>query len=164
MNRIHADIQLRDTVQDDLAVFFSHQQDPTAVHMAAFTAKKPSDWRAFERKWGEILEDATVVVKTIEVDGRVAGHVAKYLRDGLPELTYWIGREYWGRGVATAALRAFLVIIQDRPIHAAAAKDNIGSIRVLKKCGFVVTGEQMGFANARGIEIPELLLTLRAAV
>jgi RimJ/RimL family protein N-acetyltransferase len=149
-------IQLRDVTHADICVFFKHQQDVEALRMAAFTAKDPADREAFEAKWARILAAESVVAKTIVVDGRVAGHVAKYLRDGKPEVTYWIGREFWGRGIATAALRAFLPELTDRPLHAAAAKDNVASLRVLEKCGFERTGEQMGFANARGTEIEEV--------
>lgn len=77
------------------------------------------------------------------------------------EVTYWIGRQYWGRGAATAALRELLGVAPERPLHARAAADNIGSIQVLKKCGFVVTGNERDFANGRGEEVDEVLFTLR---
>jgi RimJ/RimL family protein N-acetyltransferase len=153
-------IQLRDVTHADICVFFKHQQDVEAVHMAAFTAKDPADRDAFEAKWAQILADKSVVAKTIVFNGRVAGHVAKYLRGSQPEVTYWVGRAFWGRGIATAALRAFLEVVTERPMHAAAAKDNVASLRVLEKCGFERTGEQMGFANARGTEIEEVLFRL----
>ncbi len=76
-------------------------------------------------------------------------------------MTYWIGREHWGTGIATRALAAFLAVQPVRPIRARAAKDNVASLRVLEKCGFQVTGEERGFANARGAEIAELVLELR---
>lgn len=154
------EVILRDATEADIAVFFEQQQDPVAVHMAAFTAKDIADREAFEEKWQGILADESVITKTILVQGKVAGSVAKYLRDGKPEVTYWIGRSFWGRGIATAALRGFLDIVTERPLHAAAAKDNLASLRVLEKCGFIVTGEQTGFANARGKEIEEVLLRL----
>ncbi len=90
----------------------------------------------------------------------VVGHVASYEQDGLPEVTYWLGREYWGRGLATAALRAFLQEELRRPMYGHAAKDNAASRRVLEKCGFRVTGEGRFFANARGGEIDEVVLVL----
>ena len=76
------------------------------------------------------------------------------------EVTYWLGKAYWGRGIATQALAAFLRVQQRRPLIARVAKDNIASIRVLQKCGFVLTAETKGFANARGAEIEEVILTL----
>ena len=69
---------------------------------------------------------------------------------------YWVGREHWGRGIATAALDAFLGLIDDRPLYAIVAVHNKGSIRVLEKCGFEIQeGPQRG---ADGIE--ELLMVL----
>jgi RimJ/RimL family protein N-acetyltransferase len=82
------------------------------------------------------------------------------MRSGQPEVTYWIGKEYWGNGVATRALSAFLESARVRPLHARAAKDNVASLRVLEKCGFVITGEDKGFSNARGEEVEEFILTL----
>ena len=49
---------------------------------------------------------------------------------------YWIGRDFWGRGIATAALAAFIAQVKERPLHAFVATHNVGSIRVLEKCEF----------------------------
>jgi RimJ/RimL family protein N-acetyltransferase len=77
------------------------------------------------------------------------------------EVTYWIGREFWGRGIATAALAEFLKLQTTRPIFGRAAKDNVGSLRVLAKCGFVIIREDKGYAYARGEEVEEYVLRLR---
>ena len=152
---------LRDVVEEDLPIFFDYQFDPQANYMAAFTAKDPADRAAFLTHWQRILADATTINKTIVSDERVVGSVSSYEDDGRPEVTYWIGREYWGRGFATRALTEFLQQVNTvRPIYARVAKDNLASRRVLEKCGFRVIGEASGFANARGEEIEELILVL----
>lgn len=156
------DVLLRDVTEDDLPVFFEHQLDPAANHMAAFTAKDPADRDAFVAHWTKILADETISIKTILFEGHVVGHVAKFERSGKPEVTYWIGREYWGRGLATQALSEFLGHVKVRPLYAGAAKDNVASLRVLEKCGFTIIGYEKGFANARGEEIEEVILELRA--
>jgi RimJ/RimL family protein N-acetyltransferase len=92
----------------------------------------------------------------------VAGHVVKFERFDQPEITYWIGREHWGKGLASAALREFLRLVQVRPLYARVAKDNIASIRVLEKCGFTYCGEDKCFSNARGVEVEEHILVLGA--
>jgi RimJ/RimL family protein N-acetyltransferase len=108
------------------------------------------------------LANETTINKTIVCDGQVAGSVSSYEDEGKPEVTYWLGKEYWGKGIATWALQAFLAHTNKRrPIYARVAKDNLGSRRVLEKCGFTVINESTGFANARGQEIEELLLELR---
>ncbi|TFI21981.1 N-acetyltransferase [Streptomyces sp. 4R-3d] len=99
-------------------------------------------------------------MRTVVADGEVAGHVAAYGPADEREVTYWIDRAHWGRGTATAALAALIEIEGTRPLHARAAADNAGSIRVLEKCGFVITGHDRGFAQARQGEIDEVLLTL----
>ena len=156
-----SDLQLRDVVQADLSIFFEHQSDWDANYMAAFTAKDPTNREAFAARWNRILADSTVIVKTIVFDGQVVGHVLSYQEAGKPEVSHWIGKEYWGKGLATRALSDFVAHVnKTRPIYARVAKDNIGSRRVLEKCGFTIMGESRGIANARGEEIAELMLVL----
>ena len=156
-----SDVLLRDVTEADLPVFFEQQRDPAANQMAAFTAKDPADREAFMAKWAKILGDDTVK-KAILVNGQVAGSVSSFVApwSGQLEVTYWVGREYWGRGIATKALTAFLGHLKARPVYARAAKDNIASIRVLAKCGFTICGHDKGFANARGEEVEEVVLRL----
>jgi RimJ/RimL family protein N-acetyltransferase len=152
---------LRNVVNDDLPIFFEHQLDQEANYMAAFTAKDPTNQEAFMAHWHRILADKTTINQTIIFNGQVAGSVSSYEEEGKPEVTYWLGKEYWGQGIATRALKEFLAHHnQTRPIYARVAKDNPGSRRVLEKCGFKIIGESKGFANARGEEIEELLLEL----
>jgi RimJ/RimL family protein N-acetyltransferase len=153
-------LRLRAVEPDDLPIFFENQLDPDANYMAAFTAKDPADRAAFDAFWARVLNDKTVIIRTILVNGEVAGSVLVYEEDGHREVSYWIGRAFWGQGVATRALADFLREIETRPVYARAARDNIASLRVLEKNGFVVTGEDRGFANARGEVIEECVLTL----
>jgi len=158
-----SDLLLRDVVEDDLPIFFEQQLNPEANTMAAFTAKDPTNREAFTAHWNRILADATVIIKTIVFDGHVVGQVLSYEESGKPEVSYWIGKEYWGQGFATRALSDFLAQAnKTRPIYARAAKDNIGSLRVLEKCGFRIIGDDKGFANARGKEVEEFVLRLSA--
>lgn len=157
------DLYLREVVEDDLPLFFDYQLDPDANYMAAFTAKDPTDREAFIAHWNRIMADPTTINRTIVADGQVVGSVSSYEDDGKPEVTYWIGKEHWGKGIGTRALTAFLDHVNSaRPIYARVAKDNLGSRRILEKCGFRAIAEMKGFANARGEEIEELLLELSA--
>jgi RimJ/RimL family protein N-acetyltransferase len=154
-------IALRDVQENDLVVFFEYQLDPEANHMAAFTAKDPADRDAFTAHWDRILNDETTTNKTILLGREVVGHVASFEQFGEREVTYWIGRQYWGRGFATQALTLLLAdFTTERPLHARAVKDNVASIRVLEKCGFTICGEDKGFANARGEEVEEFVFKL----
>lgn len=127
------DVRLRPVREDDLPIFLEQQADPDAFRMANFS---PRDEESFMAHWAKILRDATTVVRTIEFEGRVAGNVVSWEHDGERDIGYWIGREHWGKGVATAALSAFLDEVGIRPLRARVADHNIGSIRVLEKCGF----------------------------
>ena len=153
------DFSLRDVREADLPIFFAYQLDPDAQTMAAFISKDPANREVFLAHWHQICADPTTINRTIVVDGQVAGSVSSYHDDGHPEVTYWLGKHYWGKGLATRALSEFLAHANPtRPIYARAAKDNIGSLRVLEKCGFKIIGEDRSFANARGKEIEEFLL------
>ena len=151
---------LRDVRDADLDVLFQHWVDPEANRMAAFTSENPNDRAAFDARLARLRANPTVTALTIEFDGEVVGSVSSWDNEGNREVTYWIGREHWGKGIATRALAEFLEVETTRPLHAAAAKDNAGSIRVLEKCGFERVGEGRGYANARGEEIDEVILTL----
>ncbi len=153
---------LREVRGADRDTFFGFMQDAEAIHMAAFTPEDPSDRSAFDAHWDRILSSESVTMRTIENDGIVVGNVGSFVMEGEREVTYWIGREAWGCGVATQALRQFLLIDATRPIHARVVKDNAASVRVLKKCGFAVTGEDEGFAHGRGQVVSEYIMTLNA--
>ena len=131
---------LRDVADSDLPIFFEHQRDPVANRTADFP---PRDREKFIAHWTKILADENVTKKTVLFDGRVAGNVVSFERDGEREVGYWIGREYWGKGVATEALSRFLGHVEvRRPLYAGVAKRNVASVRVLEKCGFTIVGEE----------------------
>lgn len=151
------DLLLRDVTEEDLPILFQHQLDPEAIDMAAFP---PRDWRAFTAHWTKILGDERVETKTIVFQGQVAGNVLCFESSGKPHVGYWIGSEFWGRGVATEALSQFTRNLTTRPLYARVAKANGASIRVLEKCGFAVTGEDV--SSARGVTAEELIMELTA--
>jgi RimJ/RimL family protein N-acetyltransferase len=151
---------LREVRDADIPVFFEQWADPAAAHMAAFTAPNHYDRDAFERRWSRLRADEKIVNRAIVVDGAVAGSIGSWGDPGERELTYWIGRSYWGQGIATCAVDAFLAVDRSRPLTARVAADNVASRRVLEKCGFRVIGADRGFAEARSTEIEELVLRL----
>lgn len=153
-------VALRPTSFADLDILFYFQLDPEAIYMAAFTPKDPADKEAYMSKYTRLLSDPTINNQTILLDGVLAGSIAKFIMEGEAEITYWIDKQYWGRGVATSALIQFLKLESTRPLHARAAFDNRGSQRVLEKCGFVKTGEDKGFANARQADTKEFIYRL----
>ncbi|BCM66035.1 MULTISPECIES: GNAT family N-acetyltransferase [Streptomyces] len=156
------EIALRAVRDSDVPVFRRLMTDPEAVRMAAFGPEDPHDRAAFTAHW-ERLRDCSEVLRTVVADGEVVGNAAVYGVAGEREVTYWIDRAYWGRGVATAALRALLAEVTERPLYARAAADNAGSLRVLRKCGFCETARARGYAGARGREIEEVVLVLGAS-
>ena len=152
-------VALRDVTADDLPIFFAHRLDPIACQLVGFPAR---DRATFDAQWARNLADARNTHRTIVADGRVAGSIVAYTQDDLREVGYWLGREFWGRGIATRALAAFLRVETARPLHAHVPTHNVGSRRVLEKCGFVACGEGPGVPGADGATVSELLLRLDA--
>ncbi|MFC9127502.1 GNAT family N-acetyltransferase [Streptomyces sp. NPDC057099] len=152
-------VELRAVHDSDLPVFFRQMNDPEALHMAAFTPKDPADRDAFDAHWARI-RSSSAVIRTVLADGDVVGSTAVYGEPGEREVTYWIDRAYWGKGLATDALRALVTEVDERPLYARAASDNVGSLRVLEKCGFRVVAAARGYAQARDAEIDETVLIL----
>jgi ribosomal-protein-alanine N-acetyltransferase len=150
-------IALRLTRPADLEHFFHFQLDSEAQKMAAFVSANPTDKAAYLHKWNGLLNDEIVNMQTILFEDEIAGSIAKYEMGGKAEVTYWIDRNHWGKGLASMALVLFLDQEPSRPLYARVAFDNIGSQRVLEKSGFTRIGEDRGFANARGAEISEYI-------
>lgn len=125
---------LRDVIESDLPVFFEHQRDPEATRMADFPAR---DREAFDAHWERVLGDERLTAKTIVFEGQVAGNIGSWEQDGRRLVGYWLGKEFWGKGLATKALAELVQELGTRPLYAYVAKTNVGSIRVLEKCGFV---------------------------
>ncbi len=153
-------VSLQEVKLADLAIFFEQGKDPEAIRMAAFTARDPSDLGAFYEHWEKILANPELMIRSVLFKGQLVGHVESFPQFGRPSVGFWLGKEYWGQGLATAALAALLEIIDERPLYARAATDNAASIRVLQKNGFVISGEDKGFAFGRGQEVEEYIFTL----
>jgi RimJ/RimL family protein N-acetyltransferase len=151
-------VALRPVQDRDLDATFEYMRDPRAVHMAAFTAPDPDDRAAFDAHMAMVLASPGITHRAVTCDGELAGHVASFVVDGDTEVTYWIGRAWWGRGVASRALELLLELVPTRPLHARAATDNVASLRVLAKAGFVPVGREISYARARGAEVEETIL------
>jgi RimJ/RimL family protein N-acetyltransferase len=152
------DVRIRPVEPGDLPVFYEFQADPVAAEMAQFPSR---DRAAFDAHWAKVLADETIVTRTVLADGVVVGNVASFYGGPGREVGYWIGREHWGQGVATSALRLLLDEVDERPLVATVAAENVASIRVLEKCGFVVAGGPDAGPRLAEDGVYELLLELR---
>ena len=153
-------VSLRPVEDRDLDAIFQQVTDPESMRMAAFTAEGQTDRRAFLDRMSRMRADASVSYRIIDVDGAIAGTIGSFRFENQPEVTYWVDRTQWGKGIASAALRILLAETAERPLYARAASDNIGSLRVLEKAGFRRIGVNHDFAPGRGEEIEETILRL----
>ena len=150
-------VLLRDVIESDLPIFFEHQLDPEATQMAAFPSRERD---VFMAHWHKIMGGETNIMKTVLFNGQVAGNIVSWEQDGERDVGYWIGKEYWGKGIATQALSALLDQIKERPLYAHVVKHNIGSRRVLEKCGFIIIGEDSGSPDDPLGQVEEYILKL----
>ena len=153
-------IHLKPTREWDLLPLFVQQSDPEANVMAAFTVEDPNDQNAFILKWTGVLNNPEITMRSIFIAETLVGSVLVYRMEGEPQLSYWIGKQWWGKGVATQAVRLLLETFTERPLFASAAEDNVRSRAVLAKCGFQPVGTETGYANARSAEITEVIYRL----
>ncbi len=153
-------VSLRPLEDGDLETIYRQVTDPDSIRMAAFTAENQTDRRAFLERTARLRADTTVSHRVIDVDGAAAGTIGFFRIDDQPEVTYWVDRAHWGKGIASAALQILLAEIAERPLYARAASDNVGSLRVLERAGFRRVGVDRAFAPGRGEEIEETILRL----
>ena len=89
-------------------------------------------------------------VMAVEVEGSVVGQVRLLLDEGRPEarggeISYWLGKRYWGRGIASDAVelfthRCFHKYPNLETIVAQVHQDNLPSARALTKSGYRARG------------------------
>jgi len=153
-------VALRPVADGDLDALFEQMRDPQGIWMAAFTAEDPDDRGAFDAHMARVRSSPGITMRAVICDGRLAGSIASFGAEGQTEVTYWIDRAQWGKGIATRALVLLLELVPTRPLYARAASDNAGSLRVLQKCGFRAIGTENSFAAGRNEEIEETILRL----
>ena len=149
-------VSLRDVQEGDLHIFYEQQLDPEAMRMAAFPAR---DYETFMAHWDKGLGNATTILQAIVFQGEVAGNIVSWEQSGECNVGYWLGKKYWGKGIASAALSLFLKQVITRPLFAHVAKHNSASIRVLQKCGFS-TCRVAQFSDTDGEEGEEFIMML----
>jgi RimJ/RimL family protein N-acetyltransferase len=133
------EVMIRETLESDWPILFEHQRDPVSSAMAGVPAR---DWDAYLAHWQKVRVDTANLHWTILLNEQIVGDLVSFPHDGRREIGYRIGREYWGKGIATRALALFLDVEGRRPLYGWVLSDNIGSQRVLEKCGFMVIGEE----------------------
>jgi RimJ/RimL family protein N-acetyltransferase len=156
--RATSEVLIRDVEEQDIPIFFEHQLDPEAIDMAAFPSR---DRDAHSAHWTKILADNSVITKTVVFEGQVAGNVVSWEQDDRRLVGYWIGKDHWGMGVATEALSQFLDRVPERPFYAFVAGHNLGSIRVLQKCGFTTRAQETPTGSDVS-QVEELVMELKA--
>ncbi|MCB0697310.1 MAG: GNAT family N-acetyltransferase [Chitinophagaceae bacterium] len=153
-------MHLQKTTVDDLETLFIFQTDETSNYVAAFNTPDPADKQAYMEKWRKIVANSTINMKTIFVDDVPVGSVAHFEIEDETNVSYWIDRQHWGKGIATKALQQLLATTDKKILYARIAYDNTGSQKVLERNGFVRIGTDKGFANGRGKEIEEFVYRL----
>jgi RimJ/RimL family protein N-acetyltransferase len=148
-------VALRPATDADFDALFELESDVVGADMIAFLPREPGDRDAFTTHWTRITSDPELITRVIEADGGFAGYAVSFLVEGERQVGYWIVRELWGRGIASAALAALVAELDERPLWGSTAADNLGSQRVLTNAGFVFDRTERSHAPRRGTEIDE---------
>jgi RimJ/RimL family protein N-acetyltransferase len=156
---------LRDVEDADLHAFYSWLQDPQAQAMASSSVEDGTDPQAFDAYWARLRRAPTAVMRTIALaddpEHGVVGHIERLDDDERPNVRYWVDRGYWGRGIATAALRRFVdEVVTERPLFARQNRSNEASLVVLKRNGFKLIGQDTGYDAMRGRMVDDIILRL----
>ncbi len=154
-------VSLRNVARDDLPRMYQMQLDPESNRLAV---TNPRSAEAFDAHWAEIQRDPNVNAKAILLGEEMVGYISCFIHEGQANVGYWIGREHWGRGVASRALELLLLEVAARPLYAHVATGNAASLRILQKCGFVIERVQMSPASDRYPECEEAALVLNECV
>lgn len=144
----------------DLDQLFEWERNPRAVAMAAFTRADPSDRAGFDARYQRVRSDPANLLYAIDDGAGLAGTIGSFTMEGEREVTYWIDPSRWGRGVASAALAAFVQVEVTRPLFARVAEHNIGSAKVLTRAGFVQVGSETSYADGVGRDVVEHIYRL----
>ena len=150
-------IELTKTTREDLETLFVFQTNQEGIQMAAFTSEDQTNKEAYITKWSKIIENPEILMQTIRLNNTIVGSVVHFDFRGETNVSYWIDQPYWGKGLATEGLKAFIQNTTKRPLYGRVAHDNYGSQKVLEKCGFKCIAKERGFANARKMEIEEFV-------
>jgi RimJ/RimL family protein N-acetyltransferase len=153
-------IELRDLDDDDLDAVYDMLRDPDAVAMAAFTRADASDRAAFDEWIAVRRRSSEVSLHVVTERGGFAGIVAAFTVDGDREVTAWLARHAWGRGVATEALRLLLSHEPTRPLFARVAAHNAAGVGVLEKNGFTEVSRSLQDASGLGRQAEEIVYAL----
>lgn len=131
------DVRLRAVSEDDLETLYRQQAEPGWAEMVGMPSRSREEYVAHMRR---VLANPDTIARVVLADGEVAGSIGTFPVDGVREVGYSLGSDYWGRGIATRALELMLAEDPRRPLHAGVDPGNAGSRRVLEKCGFVPDG------------------------
>ncbi|GAA1977435.1 GNAT family N-acetyltransferase [Microbacterium pumilum] len=157
-------IELRDLDDDDLDAIFEMMRDPASVAMAAFTADDPDDRAVFDVWISRERSASGVSYFVVTENGGFAGSAAVFTVDGDREVSVWLARHAWGRGIATDALRLLVAHEPERPLYARAAAHNAAAIAVLSRSGFTEVSRNTAYAPGVGREVEEVVFTLVPAL
>ena len=150
------EIILRPVATADLQTLWEQQMDLRANGMSGSVPRTRDD---FFDHWHATGADPQNRRAAIVCERALAGWLGSFEREGRREVCYWLGREWWGRGIASAALREFIAGEAQRPLYAGIAKRNLASVRVVEKCGFVFDSVGI-YRNRAGEDIDEVVYRL----
>ncbi len=156
-------ICLRPITEADLQTLAQFLCDEDAIFMAG-AGSGSTDVSTHIQHFKKLMEDESISMAVIISGASVVGYIAAFMRGDEREITYWIGREYWGQGIASKAVKLFLPSLQEKyvgeQIFARVVKGNKASEHVLLKAGFKATQTDKFYSDIRSTEVTETIFCI----
>jgi RimJ/RimL family protein N-acetyltransferase len=151
---------LQPEIQSDRLILRAWRHSDAEALFALFNNWEVVRWLSWP-PWPYVIDDArSYIAGAIQQQGCSTSAGQPLAACAGPNFGYWIGQPYWGRGYMTEAVRALARAVFGRGPHDAifsgAFTDNVASLRVQEKAGFVRDGDTMLHARPRGATFPTL--------
>ena len=155
-------LTLKPLAEADFGALYHVQNDDEAAWVAGGGAHRDRD--AFTQRMANIVkgDQMQCAMQVMWAQGTIAGYLAHFIRDGKNrEVSLWLDRAVWGKGLATRAMHMFLSGLPDQikaePIFARVVDGNDASARVMEKNGFFNVGRDKFYSDIRSCEVSETL-------
>lgn len=135
-------IELRDFLSEDEDILVSYLNEEAVTKY--LSARLPQPYTKEAAAWWVSTGSKMGIVKAITHNGILVGSISalpgEFERQKSAEVGYWVAKPYWGKGIASEALKQFTELVFKNTdlikLYASVFGENLASAKVLEKCGF----------------------------
>jgi ribosomal-protein-alanine N-acetyltransferase len=152
---------------DDLeSVFYNANNPDIYKFMSDEFPDSIEKWKSFI---DYTLNDKTVLYLAIKINENAVGGIGITPQKGIKrknaELGYWLGKNYWGQGIMSKAVKEIVKLAFEKfeinRIYATPFETNTASHKVLERSGFILETRFVKTVIKNGILLDELVYAIR---